>query len=87
VVCFSTFRDVFKSHFNLSFYALKSDTCNRCDALNTKIKALPEGDEKRKVLTVQELHHRKATAAKERKDEDTAEAKCDQTQKVLLWNS
>jgi hypothetical protein len=50
--------------------------------LNTKIKASPEGDEKRKVLTEQELHQRKSTAAKERKDEDTAEAKCDKTKKI-----
>jgi hypothetical protein len=59
---------------------LKSDTCNRCDALNTKIKALPEGDEKRGFNRTG-IAHRKATTAKERKDEDTAEAKYDQTKK------
>jgi hypothetical protein len=75
VVCFSTFRD-----------APKSDTCNRCDALNTKIKALPEGDEKRKVLTEQELPHQKATTANKRKDEDTTEVKCDETKKVLIYD-
>jgi hypothetical protein len=84
-VCFSTFRDVFRSHFNLS-YAPKSDICNRRDALNTKIKALPEGNEKRKVLAEQELPHQKATAANERKDEDTAGAKCDETKKVLIFD-
>jgi hypothetical protein len=55
VVCFSTFHDVFKSQFNLSFSCPKSDTCNKCDTLNTKVKASPEGDEKKKVTTALEL--------------------------------
>jgi hypothetical protein len=40
VVCFSTFHDILKNHFNLSFYAPKNDTWNRCDTFNRKIKKL-----------------------------------------------
>jgi hypothetical protein len=65
--------------------APRSDTCNRCDALHTKIKALPEDDEKRKVLTEQELHHQIATAAN-RGRMKTAEEKCDETKKVLVFD-
>jgi hypothetical protein len=73
-------HSLYSSHFNLSFCALKSDTCNRCEALNT------EGYERREVLTEQELHHQKAAAVKKGKDEDIAEAKVTETKKVLIFD-
>jgi hypothetical protein len=82
VVCFSTFHNAFKSQFNLSFSCPKSDTCNKCDTLNTKVKASPEGYEKKKGYNSAGIvHHQKATAAKKRRDKDTVETKCDDTKR------
>jgi hypothetical protein len=39
--------------------------------MNTKLRALPERGEKKKVLTAQELHRQEATAVN-KKDKDTA---------------
>jgi hypothetical protein len=64
VVCFSTFHDILKNHFNLSFYAPKSDTWNRCDAFNIKIK--------KEKFSSTGIAQPKATAARKSKDEDTA---------------
>ena len=51
-------RGIFNTKFNLSFGSPKSDTCNRCDILQTRLKA--ETDElMHRELTVQlELHQR-----------------------------
>jgi hypothetical protein len=84
VAYFSILHDVFKSQFYPSICDPEIDTCNRCDALNTKLKPLQENDKKKKGFNSTEIAPPKRNCSKKRKDEDTTEAKYDETKKVLI---
>lgn len=64
------FRQIFNNNCNLSFYKLRSDTCNLCDKLENLIKTENNGSEKRKLEIEKELHLRRAEAAREAKKTD-----------------
>ena len=61
------FRYIFNTKFNLHFHKIGKDTCQKCDGYKAKIDALEEGQAKEALITEQELHHRKAEAARDKK--------------------
>ncbi|CAG9839324.1 unnamed protein product [Diabrotica balteata] len=60
------FRRIFNQDFNLSFHPPISDSCRKCDAFNVKIKAAIANNEECHIIQAeQELHQRKAEAARQ----------------------
>ncbi|XP_062866075.1 uncharacterized protein LOC134328780 [Trichomycterus rosablanca] len=66
--------DIFKQQ-NLTFGQPRSDTCSRCDAFFMKLSTVSSEEERKKVLTESELHHRKAEKAYTQLQADTEWAK------------
>jgi hypothetical protein len=52
----------------LHFHKIVKDTCQKCDGYKTTIDAFEDGQAKVALITEQELHHRKAEAAKGQED-------------------
>lgn len=59
---FWLYRDIFMQQ-NLSFGQPRSDTCQKCDALFTKLVAATSDGERGRITAESELHHRKAEKA------------------------
>lgn len=86
-VSFFIFRRVFNDDFNLKFHAPLSDSCRKCDAFDIKIKAAKEnGQDNQQLLVEQELHHRKAEAARLGMKHDAEAAKSDENLTVISFD-
>lgn len=80
-------RRIFYEHFNLKFHAPVSDSCRKCDAFDIKIKAAAvDGDDCKEVKKDQELHLRKAEAARAGMKEDSEKAKLDNDLTVITYD-
>jgi len=81
------FRYIFNTKFNLYFHKIGKDTCQKCDGYKAKIDALEDGQAMEALITEQELHHRKAEAARDKKIKNIEEAKqSNGTKAVLTFN-
>lgn len=59
------FRRIFYNDFNLTFHSPLSDSCQKCDAFEIKIKAAEkDGRTCEEIRRERELHHRKAESEK-----------------------
>ena len=67
------YRNVFNTQFNLRFKRPRSDTCKTCEELKIGIETAPE-DERQRLKTRLDLHHRKAQAARDAMKADTKHA-------------
>lgn len=75
-VTYKFYAEVFDDEFpNLRFGKPKTDTCGTCDLHQNKIKACGSNDqEKGKIKSELQLHHRKAERARKTMDEDMADS-------------
>lgn len=80
------FRQIFNRDFNLKFHAPLSDSCRKCDAFNVKIQASENDEEREKIKAEQELHHRKAQAARDGMKKDTELARHDNDLTVISFD-
>jgi hypothetical protein len=74
----------FNTRFNLHFYKIGKDTCLKCDGYKAKMDALEDRQAKEALITVQELHHRNAEAARDTKMKNIEEAKQSNGTKAVL---
>lgn len=81
------FRQIFKNDFNLKFHAPLSDSCRKCDAFDIKIKAATaDGQECVAIKAEQELHQRKAEAARQGMRNDAEAAKSDNDLTIISFD-
>lgn len=59
----AVYQEVFCNNFNLRFGTPRSDTCKYCDLLYNRLISAPTEEERKKVQTGSELHHRRAESA------------------------
>lgn len=71
------YRRTFNSEFNLYFHTPLKDTYSKCDAYKNKLPYIENEQEKKHMITMHELHLRKAEAAKTALKEDTTTSKND----------
>lgn len=69
------YRRIFNTDFNLSFYKLRSDTCNTCDKANVAIKSEKDTTKKKKLQIELEIHHRKVKQTLDEKKKDIEKIK------------
>ena len=62
------------------------DTSQKCDGYKAKIDTLEDGQAKEALITEQELHRRKAEAARDKKIKNIEEAKQSKGTKTEYWN-
>ena len=80
------FRRIFNTKFNLHFRHPQSDTCQKCDLFNNKIRCLSEGEEKNTVRRDIIIHQEMAEKAKEKMKEDTLDAHTNPNKRVLVFD-
>lgn len=81
------FRRIFNTNFNLKFHAPLTDSCRKCDAFEIKIKAAEkDSKEYEELKRSQEIHHRKAEAARMGMKRDAEAAKLDNDLTVISFD-
>lgn len=80
------FSKIFNECFNLRFHAPISDSCNKCDLFNNKIKCVEDEQLKKELQREQELHQRKADSARQGLQDDTAMAKSSSDVTVITFD-
>ena len=66
----SMYRNIFNTHFNLSFHTPRKDTCRKCDCFRTQIDSTKDLPSKNAVIAEYQLHLRKADGARKALQED-----------------
>ena len=80
------FRRIFNTKFNIHFHHPQSDTCQKCDLFNNKIRCLSEGEEKNTLWRDLIIHQEMAEKANEKMKEDTLDAHTNPNKRVLVFD-
>lgn len=87
-----TFKDIFRSEFNLQFGLPRSDTCRICDELFVKLQTAETEQSRKQIQVESHIHHAKADSAytslksdiKKAKDNPSYVVLCKDMQQVLF---